>query len=248
MRTFRQNEPLLKAVTAPVLNEIAESVNRFNESGGRFSLGEPGGQIAAVVRVCTAETATLAAYSPVSFVGIFGGLEPTKSFSVSEATRPILQCKPYASNDDLWGVLLEPLVPGGISRAIVSGMVVCKVNVVDATHKFVRPALGQLETTAEVTNGKVIYLPPDATGLSFCVVSFSVHTTRDFICLAVVNGGSALAGYSVSLYANGLDAAPTGTGTLYVPECSAYSGLDLPEGSVLIAHSTMVVATGGSET
>ena len=71
---------------------------------------------------------------------------------------------------------------------------------------------------------------------------------QDEVCLAVVNSGSALAGYSVSLYANGLDAAPTGTGTLYVPECSAYSSRDLPAGTVLLAHSTMVVATGGSET
>ena len=73
-------------------------------------------------------------------------------------------------------------------------------------------------------------------------------TTTDPACMARVVSGNALSGYKVDLYADGLDAPPTGTGTLHLPECSAYSSVDLPAGTVLLAHSTMVIATGGSET
>ena len=91
---------------------------------------------------------------------------------------------------------------------------------------------------------------PEGTTISAPVTAMNVRHAimEDEVCLAVVNGGSALAGYSVSLFANGLDAPPTSTGTLHLPECSAYSSVDLPEGTVLLAHSTMVITTGGSET
>ncbi len=65
--------------------------------------------------------------------------------------------------------------------------------------------------------------------------------------LAVVTGGTAAAGYTVSLYADGLDKDSTGTGILHVPECAAYTFMDLPLNSVLLAHATMVTLTGGSE-
>lgn len=65
--------------------------------------------------------------------------------------------------------------------------------------------------------------------------------------LAVVTGGTAAAGYTVSLYADGLDKDSTGTGILHVPECAAYNYMDLPLRSVLLAHATMVTLTGGSE-
>ena len=70
-------------------------------------------------------------------------------------------------------------------------------------------------------------------------------TTTDPACLAVVVSGDGAAGYQVALFANGLDQARTGTGTLFFPETAAYSGQDLQPGDVLVAHSALVKLVEG---
>lgn len=67
----------------------------------------------------------------------------------------------------------------------------------------------------------------------------------DPACLAVVVSGDGAAGYQVALFANGLDQARTGTGTLFFPETAAYSGQDLQPGDVLVAHSALVKLVEG---
>lgn len=70
-------------------------------------------------------------------------------------------------------------------------------------------------------------------------------TTTDPACMARVVSGNALSGYTVDLYADGLEEDSTGTGTLFFPEVAAYASQDLPAGSVLLAHPALLKAVEG---
>lgn len=73
------------------------------------------------------------------------------------------------------------------------------------------------------------------------------HLMPDEVIMAKVTGGSAVAGYTVELYGNGMAQGKTGTGLLFLPECAVDSVGDLPVGSVVLAHSMAVGETGGGE-
>lgn len=66
------------------------------------------------------------------------------------------------------------------------------------------------------------------------------------VVLAKITGGSAAAGYSVELYANGRSEASTGSGTVFLPEV-ALTGT-LPSGTWVLAHLSEVAVTGGNDT
>lgn len=60
----------------------------------------------------------------------------------------------------------------------------------------------------------------------------------------------ALVGYPASFYEDGVDAAATGTGMLYVPECCAVAELSAVSdlrGAWVVAHRWPVSSLGGSE-
>ena len=62
-----------------------------------------------------------------------------------------------------------------------------------------------------------------------------------------VNGGTASAGYQVTVYPNGRDdAGSTESGTLYIPDIALDA--DLPSGAWIIGHKCALKATGGSDT
>ena len=62
-----------------------------------------------------------------------------------------------------------------------------------------------------------------------------------------VGGGSAKAGYQVTVYFNGRDdSGSTESGTLYVPDLALDA--DLPSGAWIIGHKCALKATGGNDT
>lgn len=71
-----------------------------------------------------------------------------------------------------------------------------------------------------------------------------VASAKDVV-LAKITGGSAAAGYTVELYADGRSEASTGTGTVFLPEV-ALTGT-LPTGTWVLAHLSEVAVTGGND-
>lgn len=65
-------------------------------------------------------------------------------------------------------------------------------------------------------------------------------------CPAMITGGSATAGYTITLYADGLTKGATGTGIFFTPEAASDSTVDLPEGTAVIAHPIDTIITGGT--
>lgn len=65
------------------------------------------------------------------------------------------------------------------------------------------------------------------------------------VVLAKITDGTAEAGYSVQLFANGRSNDATGNGTVFLPEV-ALTGT-LPAGSWVLAHLTEVIITGGND-
>jgi len=65
-------------------------------------------------------------------------------------------------------------------------------------------------------------------------------------CPAMITGGSATAGYTITLYADGLTKGATGTGIFFTPEAASDSTVDLPGGTAVIAHPIDTIITGGT--
>lgn len=160
MRTFRENEPLLQAITAPVLNEMARAVNRVGELD-RVTLGGFGSEIVAtIVRVSSATA--IPAFSPVQFVPT-GATAADEAFSAAEAVKPVPAVVAWAPGDEdrAWALMLEPVSAGGVARAIIAGVVMCKVKLT-AGHEHVAPAVGMLVSTPDVTSAKIISASSEA--------------------------------------------------------------------------------------
>ena len=141
--------------------------------------------------------------------------------------------KPYA-------ILLEPLAKDQIGRAMVLGIVPAKVTIQDADDQYAVPISGS-------TSGG---LKSDSTGVARILwkaggAGSGAGGEKAYMCK--VGGGSAKAGYQVTVYLNGRDdAGATEYGTLYVPDLALDA--DLPSGTWLIGHKCALRATGGNET
>ena len=68
----------------------------------------------------------------------------------------------------------------------------------------------------------------------------------DGTVLCKITSGNPASGYSVTLYANGAESDPTGTGTLFFTELAM--GAELPANSWVIGHPMAISRTGGNET
>ena len=60
-----------------------------------------------------------------------------------------------------------------------------------------------------------------------------------------MTGGSASAGYSVTVYVDGRDGRNTESAVLYLPDLAL--GSELPTGTWIIGHRSALKATGGSD-
>lgn len=98
-------------------------------------------------------------------------------------------------------------------------------------------------------DNKHIFVSQDTTGVNISfrgdVPRAQVAGTNQDFAPARITGGSAAAGYTVDLFANGYASGVTGTGKLYLPEAACDNSLDLPAGTPVLAHAVDVTLTGG---
>lgn len=154
-----------------------------------------------------------------------------------------LEGMPYA-------ILISPAQPGEIVRAMVLGVTPAKVSIQSADHAFAVPVAGSDSGALESSGSGVarILWKAGTSGTQWCLLQLGGAGAGgdDGVVVCQVSGGTSLAGYSVRLFANGRTAESTGSGTLYLPELAI--GSELPSGSWIIGHRSLIRATGGSET
>lgn len=159
MRNFRQNEPLLKVITAPIMNEISEAVNHVNATKQTSMRGDGKMSLpAGVVLVNSTSTKAIPAFTPVTITG--AQILPERDFTASEAVRNVsFTVLEYTENDEQdWGVLLEQLPPGGQARMFYFGVTMMPIRVTDETHEYAIPKAEEIVSTSEVTKAKIVFL------------------------------------------------------------------------------------------
>lgn len=153
--------------------------------------------------------------------------------------------KPYA-------ILLEPIAPGEIGRAMLLGVVPARVNVGDADDGYAVPTPNSSSGALQSDTSGVarILWKAGGTGTQWCLLELGGAgggSGGDKAYMCRVNGGTQSAGYNVTVYPNGRnDPKVKSSAILYVPELAL--GSQIEAGTWIIGHKSALKATGGSET
>jgi hypothetical protein len=95
--------------------------------------------------------------------------------------RPAFAGVAPAAADDPFLVTIDPLDVGQTGRAAAAGVVVCRVNVTDATHQYARPVAGDPTGLASAGTGpaRILY-KPTGTGVKTAVVQLGLAPPPTF--------------------------------------------------------------------
>ena len=152
--------------------------------------------------------------------------------------------KPYA-------ILLEPLAKDQIGRAMVLGIVPAKVTIQDADDQYAVPTPGSTTGALQSDSTGVarILWKAGGGGSQWCLLQLGGAGSGaggEKVYMCRVTGGTAQAGYQVTVYLNGRsDTGATQSAVLYVPDIALDA--DLPSGAWLIGHKCALRATGGND-
>ncbi len=151
-----------------------------------------------------------------------------------------------------YAILLEPLEPGAIGRAMLLGVTPAEVTILDAEHCYAVPApdsgSGELESS-ETGTARILWKAGDY-GNQWCLLELGGAgggSSGEKAYMCKVASGSAQDGFEVFVYPDGKAASGSAyQAILYVPDLALDS--ELPYGTWLIGHKCALEATGGSET
>ena len=152
--------------------------------------------------------------------------------------------KPYA-------ILLQPLAPGEIGRAMVLGIVPAMVTIQDAEDEYAVPTPGSSTGAlqSDATGVARIVWKAGGSGSQWCLLQLGGAgggSGGDKAYMCRVDSGAAGEGYNVTVYPNGRDdSSSIYSAVLYLPDIAVDS--DLPSGTWLIGHKCALRATGGNE-
>ena len=151
-----------------------------------------------------------------------------------------------------YAILLEPLAHDQIGRAMVLGIVPAKVTIQDADDQYAVPTPGSSTGALQSDSTGVarILWKAGGGGSQWCLLQLGgagggSGGEKAYMCK--VSGGTAGAGYSVTVYPNGReDTSNTQSAILYVPDLALDA--DIPSGAWIIGHKCALRATGGKDT
>jgi len=153
--------------------------------------------------------------------------------------------RPYA-------VLLEPIAAGQIGRAMVMGITPAKVTVNDSEDSYAVPKPGSStgEMESSTTGVARILWKGSGAGSQWCLLQLGGAGSGEGgekALMCKVSGGSATAGYQVTVYPNGReDEGSSYSALLFLPDVALDA--DLPAGTWIIGHKCAIASTGGNET
>ena len=151
-----------------------------------------------------------------------------------------------------YAILLEPIEPGEIGRAMLLGLTPAKVTIKSAEDQYAVPKANSEDGALESSETGVarILWKAGGSGLQWCVLQLGGAgggKPDEKVAMCKVTGGSSQSGYTVKVYPNGRS--ETGgysyDSTLFVPDIALDS--DLPSGTWIIGHKALLPATGGDD-
>ena len=153
--------------------------------------------------------------------------------------------KPYA-------ITLEPIAAGSIGRAMIMGITPAKVMVNDSEDGYAVPKAGSStgEMESSTTGVARILWKGSGSGSQWCLLQLGGAGSGEGgekALMCKVTGGTATAGYQVTVYPNGRsDEGSTYSALLFLPDVALDA--DLPSGTWIIGHKCAISSTGGNET
>ncbi len=154
--------------------------------------------------------------------------------------------KPYA-------ILLEPIEAGEIGRAMILGVTPAKVTINSSDDGYAVPKAGSSEGALEssATGTARILWRAGGGGEQWCVLQLGgagAGQGEDKALMCKVGGGTATAGYTVTVYPNGRsdEGGVEYSALLFLPDVALDA--DIPAGTWVIGHKSAMASTGGSET
>ena len=251
MRKVRSGESL--SIPASTWNAFIDATNWVrNEQQNRRSQGVSSGAGVGIVFVKNAESEARERFSALVLVDV--AVSPKENEDEFLSSVPVFAGAKMTSERETmpYAILLEPVAPGEIGRAMVLGVVPAQVTIRDADDMFAVPTPGSSAGALQSDSSGVarILWKAGGSGTQWCLLQLGgagggSGGDKAYICR--VNGGSQTAGYSVTVYPNGrYDAKTESSGTLFLPDLAL--GSEIPEGTLVLGHKCALKATGGGET
>lgn len=153
--------------------------------------------------------------------------------------------RPYA-------ITLEPIAAGAVGRAMLLGITPAKVTVNDSEDGYAVPKAGS--TTGEMESAETgvarILWKGSGSGTQWCLLQLGgagAGGGGEKALMCRVTGGTAAAGYQVTVHPNGrTDEGTAYPSLLFLPDVALDA--DLPRGTWVIGHKCAIASTGGNET
>ena len=251
MEKVRQGEQVV--IKASTWNGFVDAANWVKEAkqntlGGGISSGIGGG----IVPMKNMEETAYPRFSALVITGVAVSPSANEDEFVSCPTVFEGQKMTTEREDMPYAILLEPIEPGEIGRAMLLGLTPAKVTIKSAEDQYAVPKANSEDGALESSETGVarILWKAGGSGLQWCVLQLGGAgggKPDEKVAMCKVTGGSSQSGYTVKVYPNGRS--ETGgysyDSTLFVPDIALDS--DLPSGTWIIGHKALLPATGGDD-
>ncbi len=151
-------------------------------------------------------------------------------------------------------IAVSPMDADEYGTAIVAGLAVARVEKVSSEHQYVEwkgPGDDALQS-AESGIARILHQSDswvvskaDDTPLMLLHLGAGSASSASAVYPVKVLSGNSQYGYTVEIYADGINQSPTGTALVFLPEASV--GVELDEGTCLLAYLSSSTLIGGSD-
>lgn len=244
MNKVQAGQPLeIKASTWNAFIDAAEIIK--NQQQNEQITAKDSGIRTGIVLVQNSESTLAGRFTALMLTGIL--VTPAKNEGEFVSRPPAFTGKRMGSTyvGYPYAILLEPIMPGKIGKAMLLGTTPAQVNILNATHQYAEPTSSGSLQSAETGVARLLWKAGNS-GTQWCMLLLGgagSGSGGDSV-LCQIEGGSS-GSYSVTLYGDGKNSGPTGTGTLFVPDIAL--GAQIPSGTWVIGHKQAMKITGGND-
>ncbi len=251
MEKVRQGEQVV--IKASTWNGFVDAANWVKEAKqNSLGVGIKSGIGGGIVPMKNMEETAYPRFSALVITGVAVSPSANEDEFVSCPTVFEGQKMTTEREDMPYAILLEPIEPGEIGRAMLLGLTPAKVSIKSAEDQYAVPKANSEDGALESSETGVarILWKAGGSGLQWCVLQLGGAgggKPDEKVAMCKVTGGSSQSGYTVKVYPNGRS--ETGgysyDSTLFVPDIALDS--DLPSGTWIIGHKALLPATGGDD-
>ena len=251
MEKVRSGEAV--AIKASTWNSFVDAANwvkeaRQNTLGGGLKSGIGGG----IVPMKNMEETAYPRFSALVITGV--AVSPSANEDEFVSCPTVFEGQKMTSERENmpYAILLEPVEPREIGRAMLLGLTPAKVTINSADDQYAVPKANSEDGALESSSTGVarILWKAGGAGLQWCVLQLGGAgggKADERVAMCRVTGGNSQSGYTVQVYPNGRwdEGGTESSATLFVPDIALDS--DLPSGTWIIGHKALLPATGGND-